>query len=1811
MPTASSFLDERPSASSFLDEGGGGDIDESGLPSGISERERKRLELSSQMAAAQVERDKAARSEQNISEWEHVVEPFTGRGLFNQPGRVMAALGGVKEHYKDPFTGPIVHFPKPKGPGVGAGLDRLAGGLLEGLTDPDVLATLPAGAVNAGRALFAYMIGKEIPEQVEQAARVVGDIKSTPGEIVEAVGQPVVGSAMLAGLGRTHSPKPGERGYVGEVPEFPGLPDPDLVARNVASPGTLRPQEQRAWAPPVPEPPPEMFSAGEVPFKNLPRFGGMQVPEPVFMEPFMQPKGGVPVPQPPKVQAETPTLLRTAIQSGEETGLTKSVGMLKEVTRGDNKMPPYRAPKTQTPEAARPNAAERRAALEEGMRLPQPEWREIVPEEGQFPPPVGMPQGTLSRLQSNRIQAGKENVRSNVRNNPPKFEETKPVSTPVAETPSVIDQVAAQSPAEFREWAKTQEGGVTTSAYKLGESMTSPEGVAKLRELEAATQAAQQAKIAEAEAGNMAALDDAVALGTKKQFFTEALESATGTKIEKAKTAEDVARTKAPEPATPVEAVGAESPAPAAVSSPAIAGSGGGTPINPAPVSVPIPEPSGGATAMKYRKIDQERAERGLEPLAKGETVSDQLVMDDAMARIEKDPELPDRLVKELNEDPRVIEDVENHILLLRKIELRNEFQKAAEEQAKAFESGVENAAVNERVTDLSAKLGALESASRVSGSSRGRALRSLRVMANEDMSLAGMEARAVADRGGAPVTVEERLALKKLADDYAAKTEAMDRRQAELEAREAEVAKKEAASEIAKKVETDQKVEKAKRKPAKLTALIARADEAANAARERIKSRGTIFGSGPFHEVPNIRDLAIIGASHLVRGIAKAAWRVKMKLEFGDEITPHLDAILKESLAEKKNAETSYGKRDLASEKTAAIEGLKESAQDGATPKEIGKYAKSIAENFIRSEVEAGKAAKDVAGESVDAAVHDALKEAFPDITISEASDAWTGRGNFKLLDTDPVKVRFREARSEQQKLRTIEQLEKEGQAPKTGQERQADTDLARRRTKQINEIKKKLGIVTTDPATQLRSALDAIHTRNKNRIADLRHENATRKRIVREKREAPSDAESLAQRAEIERLKAENREIFGDRELTDGQRLDKALKAAERAETQAEADLSRAEKGDFGPSKTSKPTPDSAKLDEVRARTAAIRERATLLRDLDSHFQDQKRIKEQTAQIADVDRRIEEVTKQINEGDVKAKPASTKPVIPELADKRAELAELNKIKAKLQAAEKGKSPSEIEQAKIEDVQKRIDEVTRQINEGDVAAKPKPASTASVPRQELQAELAELNKIRQTLRNASKPKKSAEEISLQAAKTRIVNRMVDQRARIDREDFAPNPKKEFTPDAELNRLQAEAEQVKNDYEKAREKKIWDDLNVFQKTGKTLTRAYDASRMLLTTGEFSFVLRQGKFNAASHPIRTAKALVSSVFTPRAAFKSGKFRDLFGSMASEPRARAIELEILNHPEAKQARADKLALIEENQKLTKQEEILMGDWSKAIPVVSAFNRAARVYLNKVRFDTWLAMKKAAPNTKEAGRAIAAYVNESTGRGTLGKAGEPAAVLLARVMFSPRFLASRLQYMAGHSLWMKSDLATKKVIAKEYARTLIGMGIYYAMLKSYFGSDDKPATVETDPRSSDFGKVKVGDTRVDPMAGLAQIATFGAITISGSTKNTVNGAITPIRGKVPYGKDDWRDVAGRFAWSKAHPTIGAAANLFSGTDLVGNVSDPKSEALRGITPMTYVDIYQALRDQDLDDGAAMALLAFLGEGLQTYKKKKKASK
>jgi hypothetical protein len=168
---------------------------------------------------------------------------------------------------------------------------------------------------------------------------------------------------------------------------------------------------------------------------------------------------------------------------------------------------------------------------------------------------------------------------------------------------------------------------------------------------------------------------------------------------------------------------------------------------------------------------------------------------------------------------------------------------------------------------------------------------------------------------------------------------------------------------------------------------------------------------------------------------------------------------------------------------------------------------------------------------------------------------------------------------------------------------------------------------------------------------------------------------------------------------------------------------------------------------------------------------------------------------------------------------------------------------------------------------------------------------------------------------------------------------------------------------------------------------------------------------------------------------------------------------------------------------------------------------------------------------------------------------------------------------------------------------------LGLFYGLVglaRAFWDDDDedKP-TITLDPRSSDFGKLQFGNTRIDPLAGLAQVITVSSRSIFGTTVNRAGYAI-PIRGedRPPRGTTSF-DVLGRFTRSKLSPWLGTTVDLITGEDMMGQPVTVGGEAVRMVVPMSIMDIIATAQENGMPKTVAVSLASILGASALTYEK------
>lgn len=457
----------------------------------------------------------------------------------------------------------------------------------------------------------------------------------------------------------------------------------------------------------------------------------------------------------------------------------------------------------------------------------------------------------------------------------------------------------------------------------------------------------------------------------------------------------------------------------------------------------------------------------------------------------------------------------------------------------------------------------------------------------------------------------------------------------------------------------------------------------------------------------------------------------------------------------------------------------------------------------------------------------------------------------------------------------------------------------------------------------------------------------------------------------------------------------------------------------------------------------------------------------------------------------------------------------------------------------------------------------------------------------------------------LQIWKERTAEKILELTQKVEMGDIAKRKRPEpVRLDPEAIRLRYDLHKVHNAWLDLRLKDELSKRNAFKRTLDSAANTVRFVRAAMTGGEFSGVLRQGGFIAFGHPIRATKTLAP----------------MFKALMSEQKQFEIMEEIMTRPNAPLYERAKLELTETGVRLSNMEEHYMfkvSDRMRKIPGfgqyvkgLEAFQRAYVTFLNRLRADSFDAMVDAYGSAPETISDIANFINVTTGRGSTGLGNRVGAGANA-IFFAPRYSISRLQLLGLQPI-LRASKGNRTMIAKEYLRALTGAAVVLSLGYMYAKAKGEDQPLEFDPRSADFGKIKIGNTRIDPMFGLAQWVRLISSESTG-TRKTQKGEIRPLResGTLPYEgprkmgpyEQTGTEMAGRFAWSKLAPVPESFVSMAGGKNVVGQPETVGKRIANSIIPITYKDIYDAYRYQDPDTATVMSVLAVLGMGLNTY--------
>lgn len=325
--------------------------------------------------------------------------------------------------------------------------------------------------------------------------------------------------------------------------------------------------------------------------------------------------------------------------------------------------------------------------------------------------------------------------------------------------------------------------------------------------------------------------------------------------------------------------------------------------------------------------------------------------------------------------------------------------------------------------------------------------------------------------------------------------------------------------------------------------------------------------------------------------------------------------------------------------------------------------------------------------------------------------------------------------------------------------------------------------------------------------------------------------------------------------------------------------------------------------------------------------------------------------------------------------------------------------------------------------------------------------------------------------------------------------------------------------------------------------------------------------------------------------------------------STAKYKQIGKQINLHEDAETARESGLYLsTDKSGLLTKKEEDFISGWADKIPLVKHSEQAYKTYLDSLRMDSFARYKKSIDKTKglseeqkqKAYQAAAEWINTATGRGSLGSHFESAMPTLSKVLFAPRYAASRIQVLNPYTYAKNARTPEGRAVLKNQMSDMVqyaGMVSLTLALASAAG-----ATVGLDPEDPDFLKIKVGQTRYDVLAGLQQpMRLFYRLGAAVSDR---------LKGEKPERNQSVGDISKKFVRSKLAPVPSFLWDYFEAKDFIGRDFEMKRAVLDRVVPLMWKDMADAY-EKEGGAGAAKILPAAFGIGVQNYGERTGATK
>lgn len=707
------------------------------------------------------------------------------------------------------------------------------------------------------------------------------------------------------------------------------------------------------------------------------------------------------------------------------------------------------------------------------------------------------------------------------------------------------------------------------------------------------------------------------------------------------------------------------------------------------------------------------------------------------------------------------------------------------------------------------------------------------------------------------------------------------------------------------------------------------------------------------------------------------------------------------------------------------------------------------IPEKIIRDYVEQG--VTDI--NDLSKKILDDIKEEYPKVTERQVRDAITRYGKTVNPSQDEIDAQIRKMKRIGKLVSGLEDAYSGKRPLRSGLQRDILTPEERKMQRELKELLRDIPMDESDLQKTWKTALDAIKTRLNNQITDLENQIANREKRKPEKTPIEYDQEAKDLRAKVESLKEALDEIVGKPELTEEQKIQKA--------------------------------------------------------------------------VAGLEKSIESLTEQITNKQLEFK----------------------------------KKPSPIVS----------DEITR-LREQQKALR---------------------NEILQMRKDAG----IVEKRRLELAKLRTQNQITDLQRRIAEKDYTKKEISKIIPDDELTKLKAEKLKWQEVYDKDKYKQELKNRTINQRVIDGLFGVWNLPRVVMATGEMSWILIQGGVQSMSILTRNPAQFVENL------------RRMVVAMGSADKANELERKVKATEIYQIAKDSKLALTEVDHQLDVREEQFLGDYASAIwdlngliaeqflgkkerPLIGdkikqlfvgkkeyaktasareqiknvnplrVLERGNTSYMNQLRLNRFIeGVEKLKLEGKdpvkdiEDYKALAKAINTLTGRANVPqflKTTDPK--VLAAIFFSFRNWVSKLNmlnpvfyyslgnYSKPSEIFTKKPTVAQKIAITDMMRYITITTSMMYLIQAAAGKDDEGEdviSIETDPRSSDYMKMRMGDLRLDPWGGLQSTITFFMRMATDQTKSTKTGEI--LTGGERFGARTRGELFQDYVSGKFNPSAG----------------------------------------------------------------------